>query len=225
MRTPQSWARRRAECAFGRSRCGTQPEQDAVARHPGPKVDRKRVGQPAMSATGRRLCSGYYTGYVVLNRPRKHSVSKPPLRGCGSGRPDVRYGSWGAVLILHNPAALSRSRSLLRRRTPARSNHNAMSATPAAHASAPHPHVASPNGTSKLSQHSPDAHSWSDEGSSGEDAVERSQSGTSGKRKRPVSVSCETYVSAYHIIVLANIDSLQVQDAKSEVRQRPSRVW
>jgi hypothetical protein len=66
-----------------------------------------------------------------------------------------------------------------------------MSATPAANGSAGHQQVASPNGTSKLSHHSPDAHSWSDEGSSGEDAGERSQN---GKRKRPVSVSCETYV-------------------------------
>ncbi|KAF2030514.1 C6 transcription factor-like protein [Setomelanomma holmii] len=52
--------------------------------------------------------------------------------------------------------------------------------------------VTSPNGTAKLSQHSPDAHSWSDEGSSGEEAVDRSQSGASSKRKRPLSVSCET---------------------------------
>lgn len=67
-----------------------------------------------------------------------------------------------------------------------------MSATPAQHVSVQH-QIASPNGTAKFSQHSPDAHSWSDEGSSGEDA-ERAQSGTSAKRKRPVSVSCETYV-------------------------------
>ncbi|KAH6046543.1 hypothetical protein HBI54_082900 [Parastagonospora nodorum] len=67
-----------------------------------------------------------------------------------------------------------------------------MSATSAATGAPAQQHVASPNGTSKLSQPSPDAHSWSDEGSSGEDGVDRSQSGTAGKRKRPLSVSCET---------------------------------
>ncbi|KAH7080005.1 C6 transcription factor-like protein [Paraphoma chrysanthemicola] len=67
-----------------------------------------------------------------------------------------------------------------------------MDANPATNGAAASQHVASPNGTSKLSQHSPDAPSWSDEGSSGDEAVDRSQSGTSGKRKRPLSVSCET---------------------------------
>jgi len=54
--------------------------------------------------------------------------------------------------------------------------------------------TASPNGTAKLSNHSPaDAHDWSgDERSSDDDANDRSQSGTSNKRKRPLSVSCET---------------------------------
>ncbi|KAF7446854.1 C6 transcription factor [Pyrenophora tritici-repentis] len=52
----------------------------------------------------------------------------------------------------------------------------------------------SPHGTAKLSNHSPaDAHDWSgDEHSSDDDANDRSQSGTSNKRKRPLSVSCET---------------------------------
>jgi len=55
--------------------------------------------------------------------------------------------------------------------------------------------TASPNGTAKLSNHSPaDAHDWSgDERSSDDDDTnDRSQSGTSNKRKRPLSVSCET---------------------------------
>jgi hypothetical protein len=60
--------------------------------------------------------------------------------------------------------------------------------------SAPHQQTASPNDTAKLSQHSPqDAHEWSaDDRSSDEDANDRSQNGTSNKRKRPLSVSCET---------------------------------
>jgi hypothetical protein len=71
-----------------------------------------------------------------------------------------------------------------------------MDPSPAINGAAALQQVASPNGTAKLSQHSPDAQSWSDEGSSGDEAVDRSQSGTSGKRKRPLSVSCETYVLA-----------------------------
>lgn len=47
----------------------------------------------------------------------------------------------------------------------------------------------SPNGTSKLSQHSPEE-AWSAEESSADEATNRSQAGT--KRKRPLSVSCET---------------------------------
>ncbi|OAL54190.1 hypothetical protein IQ07DRAFT_629291 [Pyrenochaeta sp. DS3sAY3a] len=56
-----------------------------------------------------------------------------------------------------------------------------------------HQQVASPNGTSKLSHHSPDdGHDWSaDEGTSADEA-NRSQSGAPNKRKRPLSVSCET---------------------------------
>ncbi|KAF2820391.1 C6 transcription factor-like protein [Ophiobolus disseminans] len=67
-----------------------------------------------------------------------------------------------------------------------------MDTNPAANGPAPQQQVASPNGTSKLSHQSPDAPSWSDEGSSGDEANDRSQNGTSGKRKRPLSVSCET---------------------------------
>lgn len=54
--------------------------------------------------------------------------------------------------------------------------------------------TASPDGTAKLSNQSPgDAHDWSgDERSSDDDANDRSQNGTSNKRKRPLSVSCET---------------------------------
>lgn len=53
-------------------------------------------------------------------------------------------------------------------------------------------HVASPsNGTSKLSHHSPE-HDWTAEESSADEGGNRSQSGTSNKRKRPLSVSCET---------------------------------
>ncbi|KAH6878608.1 fungal-specific transcription factor domain-containing protein [Alternaria rosae] len=61
-------------------------------------------------------------------------------------------------------------------------------------ASTTHQQAASPNGTAKLSNHSPgDAQDWSgDERSSDEEAHDRSQSGTSNKRKRPLSVSCET---------------------------------
>ena len=81
-------------------------------------------------------------------------------------------------------------KNLLQQQSPNRAT--AMDANPAANGAAGLQHVASPNGTSKLSQHSPDAHSWSDEGSSGDEAVDRSQSGTSSKRKRPLSVSCET---------------------------------
>ncbi|KAF1946801.1 hypothetical protein EJ02DRAFT_335404 [Clathrospora elynae] len=56
---------------------------------------------------------------------------------------------------------------------------------------ATHQQTASPNSTSKLSHHSPeDAHDWS--GSSEEEANDRSQSGRSNKRRRPLSVSCET---------------------------------
>lgn len=51
--------------------------------------------------------------------------------------------------------------------------------------------VASPNGTAKLSHHSPE-HDWSAEESSADEGGNRSQSGTSNKRKRPLSVSCET---------------------------------
>jgi hypothetical protein len=61
-------------------------------------------------------------------------------------------------------------------------------------ASTTHQQAASPNGTAKLSNHSPgDAHDWSgDERSSDDDGHDRSQNGTSNKRKRPLSVSCET---------------------------------
>ncbi|KAF1830296.1 hypothetical protein BDW02DRAFT_507858 [Decorospora gaudefroyi] len=61
-------------------------------------------------------------------------------------------------------------------------------------ASATHQQTTSPNGTAKLSHHSPeDAPDWSgDERSSDDDAHDRSQSGASNKRKRPLSVSCET---------------------------------
>jgi hypothetical protein len=54
--------------------------------------------------------------------------------------------------------------------------------------------TASPSGTAKHSHHSPeDAQDWSgEERSSDEEANDRSQSGTSNKRKRPLSVSCET---------------------------------
>ncbi|KAJ4366112.1 hypothetical protein N0V83_007747 [Neocucurbitaria cava] len=54
---------------------------------------------------------------------------------------------------------------------------------------AAHQHVASPDGTAKLSHHSPEE-AWSAEESSADEAANRSQSGT--KRKRPLSVSCET---------------------------------
>jgi hypothetical protein len=60
--------------------------------------------------------------------------------------------------------------------------------------SATHQRTDSPSGTAKLSHQSPeDAHDWSgDELYSDEEVNERSQSGTSNKRKRPLSVSCET---------------------------------
>lgn len=60
--------------------------------------------------------------------------------------------------------------------------------------SAAHQQTASPNGTAKLSNHSPgDAHDWSgEERSSDDEANDRSQGGTWNKRKRPLSVSCET---------------------------------
>lgn len=50
----------------------------------------------------------------------------------------------------------------------------------------------SPNGTAKLSNHSPEqAHDWSgDDHSSDDDRA--GQSSASNKRKRPLSVSCET---------------------------------
>ncbi|EAT81309.2 hypothetical protein SNOG_11601 [Parastagonospora nodorum SN15] len=92
-----------------------------------------------------------------------------------------------------------------------------MSATSAATGAPAQQHVASPNGTSKLSQPSPDAHSWSDEGSSGEDGVDRSQSGTAGKRKRPLSVSCETQVSTSWCMVHGaeqQLTVVQLQDAQ-----------
>ena len=52
--------------------------------------------------------------------------------------------------------------------------------------------TASPNGTAKLSNHSPEqAHDWSgDDRSSDDDRA--GQSSASNKRKRPLSVSCET---------------------------------
>jgi hypothetical protein len=103
-----------------------------------------------------------------------------------------------------------------------------MSATSAATGAPAQQHVDSPNGTSKLSQHSPDAHSWSDEGSSGEDGVERSQSGTAGKRKRPLSVSCETQVSTSWCMVHGaeqQLTVVQLQDAQGEMRQRTSSLW
>jgi hypothetical protein len=89
-----------------------------------------------------------------------------------------------------------------------------MDASPAANGSAAHQQVASPDGTAKLSHHSPDAQSWSDEGSSGEEAVDRSQNGTSSKRKRPLSVSCETYVSLKNCLLLIRINGFA--DAKQE---------
>jgi hypothetical protein len=92
-----------------------------------------------------------------------------------------------------------------------------MSATPAANGAAAQQQVVSPNSTAKLSQHSPTAHSWSDEGSSEDDAVDRSQSGTSGKRKRPLSVSCETYVSAIVCYSMRRVDRMQLQNEKGEV--------
>jgi hypothetical protein len=60
--------------------------------------------------------------------------------------------------------------------------------------SASHPQAASPNGTAKLSAHSQDqSHDWSgDDHSSDDDANDRGQPGASNKRKRPLSVSCET---------------------------------
>ncbi|KAH8723212.1 fungal-specific transcription factor domain-containing protein [Phaeosphaeriaceae sp. PMI808] len=66
-----------------------------------------------------------------------------------------------------------------------------MDATSAANVPTAHQQVASPDGTLKFSHHSPGAHSWSDEGSSGDEVGDRGQSGSS-KRKRPLSVSCET---------------------------------
>ncbi|KAF1955412.1 C6 transcription factor-like protein [Byssothecium circinans] len=58
-----------------------------------------------------------------------------------------------------------------------------------ANPSAVHPAYASPDGTAKLSQHSPgdDHDNWSGEGSSDDN-----RSGGALKRKRPLSVSCET---------------------------------
>lgn len=54
--------------------------------------------------------------------------------------------------------------------------------------SATQQHAASPT---KLSHQSPDdAHTWSDDGSSADE--DRDQNGGSSKRKRPLSVSCET---------------------------------
>lgn len=62
-------------------------------------------------------------------------------------------------------------------------------------ASAAQQQTASPNGTAKLSNHSPQDghHDWSaDDRSSDDEAHDRSQPGASNKRKRPLSVSCET---------------------------------
>ncbi|CBX97926.1 similar to C6 transcription factor [Plenodomus lingam JN3] len=63
-----------------------------------------------------------------------------------------------------------------------------------ANGGASHPHVASPNDTAKHSQQSAeDHHDWSGEdASSADEAHDRSQSGAPSKRKRPLSVSCET---------------------------------
>ncbi|KAL5119720.1 hypothetical protein ACEQ8H_002326 [Pleosporales sp. CAS-2024a] len=59
------------------------------------------------------------------------------------------------------------------------------------HARAPQ-RAGSPLGTCKPSLQSPDAHSWSGAGSSGDDGDGDGDGGRSAKRKRPLSVSCET---------------------------------
>ncbi|KAH7559768.1 hypothetical protein BM1_03402 [Bipolaris maydis] len=61
-------------------------------------------------------------------------------------------------------------------------------------ASASQQQAASPNGTAKFSSHSHEhGHDWSgDERSTDDDANDRGQASASNKRKRPLSVSCET---------------------------------